>query len=168
MNRTTISAAATLIGSLAMCVATPIVADNAKPSAAASPLQTADRMIAGCLQHAAAAKLPPLSIVVIDAGGALIAFKRQDGAMPASADAALLKARTAVRTNAPTAALTALVAQDPPTRDAFLVLELTGMPGGVPFARGDVPIAGAVGVSGAQPDQDANCAQQAVDAAGAK
>jgi glc operon protein GlcG len=157
---------ATLIGLAAAGIATHAVADDDKSSG--SLLQSADRMIAGCLQHAAATKLPPLSIVVVDASGTLIAFKRQDGAMPASADAALLKARTAIRTNVPTAALASVVAEDPATRDAFLVLELTGIPGGMPFARGDVRVAGAVGVSGALPDQDAGCAQRAVEAAGNK
>jgi len=81
--------------------------------------------------------------------------------MPASVDAALLKARTAIRTSAATAAL-APALSDPATRDVFLVLQLTGIPGGVPFAQG------AVGVSGAQPEQDAGCAQQAVDVATAQ
>jgi hypothetical protein len=45
-----------------------------------SLLQAADRMIASCLQHAAASKLPPPRIVVVDATGVIIAAKRQDGA----------------------------------------------------------------------------------------
>lgn len=152
---------AVLAGVAGLCMMSPAFANDstAADQAVAKPtLQLAERMIASCLEHAAATRLPPLSVVVVDASGALIAAQRQDGAMPASVDAALLKARTVIRTNVATAALTPALA-DPATRDAFLVLQLTGIAGGVPFAQG------AVGVSGAQPDQDAGCAQQAVAAA---
>jgi glc operon protein GlcG len=157
---------ATLMALAVALISTAAAADEGASKGAS--LQAADRMIASCLQHAAASRLPPLSIVVVDATGAIVAAKRQDGAPPASLDAALLKARTATRTSAPTAALTQLVAQDQPTRDVFLVLGLTGIPGGIPLAGADSQIVGAVGVSGAQPDQDASCAQRAVDAAGNK
>nr|WP_298728974.1 heme-binding protein [uncultured Steroidobacter sp.] len=150
---------AKLIGVAAAWIAGSVAADE---GAKDSVSKAADRMIASCLEHATANKLPPLSIVIVDATGAIIAAKRQDGAPPASADAALLKARTATRAKAPTAALTSLVAQDQATRDVFLVLGLTGIPGGIPFALG------AVGVSGAEPGQDASCAQRAVDAVGNK
>jgi glc operon protein GlcG len=149
-----------------LCAATVLLTSDvafsdagAKP--AASALQSADRMIERCLAYAATSKLPALSVVVVDASGALIAFKRQDGAMPASGDAALLKARSAIKTRVPTALL-AGVANDAATRDAFQILQLTWLPGGAPYAVGDNPVAGAIGVSGAQPDQDAACAQQAV------
>lgn len=153
---------AVLAGVAGLCMMSSAFANDSTAPAAdqavAKPtLQLAERMIASCLEHAAATRLPPLSVVVVDASGALIAAQRQDGAMPASVDAALLKARTVIRTNVATAALTPALA-DPATRDAFLVLQLTGIAGGVPFAQG------AVGVSGAQPDQDAGCAQQAVAA----
>ena len=144
----------------------PAAADEGASKGAS--LQAVDRMIAGCLQQAATERLPPLSIVVVDASGAIVAAKRQEGAPPASLDAALLKARTAIRTSAPTAALAPLVAQDRPTRDAFLVLGMTAIPGGIPLAGSDSRIVGAVGVSGAQPNQDASCAQRAVDTAGNK
>lgn len=154
---------AVLAGIAGLCMMGSAVADERAPAAAdqapaRGTLQLADRMIASCLEHAIATKSPPLSVVVVDATGALIAAKRQDGAMPASVDAALLKARTVIRTTVATEALTPALA-DPATRDAFLVLQLTGIPGGVPFSQG------AVGVSGAQPDQDAGCAQKAADAA---
>jgi glc operon protein GlcG len=127
-------------------------------------LVAAERMISSCFAYAATNKLPPLSVVVVDASGALIASKRQDGAMPVSSDAALLKARTSVRTYAPTAVLAPIVQGDVGTRDAFITMQLTAIPGGVPFSRGADAVAGAVGVSGAQPDQDAACAMSAVGA----
>ena len=45
---------------------------------------------------------------MVDETGTLIALLRQDAAVPLRADAALLKAQTAVRVHAPTAALSEL------------------------------------------------------------
>lgn len=143
----------------------PMALGQGVPTQADSMLVVAERMISNCFAYAAANELPPVSVVVVDASGALIASKRQDGAMPASIDAALLKARTSVRTRVPTAALSPVVQSDANTRDAFITLDLTAIPGGVPFARGAEAVAGAVGVSGADPDQDAACASSAVGAA---
>jgi glc operon protein GlcG len=153
----------TLLAACVLCVG-PLALGQSVPSPADSTLAAAERMIAGCFAHAAANKMPPVSAVVVDASGAIIASKRQDGAIPVSSDAALLKARTSIRTRAPTAALSAIVQGDAGTRDAFIALQLTSIPGGVPFSRGDEAVAGAVGVSGAQPDQDAACAMSAVQA----
>ena len=80
----------------------------------------------------------------------------------ASADAALLKARTSLRIGAPTADLGPATA-DAPTRDAFLILQMTTLPGGIPLTdKAGNPI-GAVGVSGGEAAQDAECARQAVE-----
>lgn len=149
---------------LAACVlcAGPVALGHSTPSAADSMLATAERMISSCFAYAAANKLPPLSVVIVDASGSIIASKRQDGAMPVASDAALLKARTSVRTRAPTAVLSPIVQGDAGTRDAFITMQLTSIPGGAPFSRGAEVVAGAVGVSGAQPDQDAACAMSAV------
>jgi uncharacterized protein GlcG (DUF336 family) len=150
-----------LLAACVLCVG-PTALGQSAPAQADSMLVAAERMISSCFAYAAANKLPPLSVVVIDATGSLIASKRQDGAMPVSSDAALLKARTSVRTRAPTAVLSPVVQADAGTRDAFITMELTAIPGGVPFSRGAEVVAGAVGVSGAQPDQDAACAMSAV------
>lgn len=129
----------------------------------AGTLGDAERMIESCLDYAASQKLTPLSVSVIDASGALVAFQRQDGASSASAEVALLKARTAARLNAPTALLGPVAASDAPTRDTFLMLQMTTIAGGVPFTAADGRAIGAVGVSGAAPEQDAECARRAVE-----
>lgn len=41
-------------------------------------LEQADKMIEGALAYGASAELQPLTIAVLDAGGHLVAFKRQD------------------------------------------------------------------------------------------
>jgi glc operon protein GlcG len=157
----------TLLAACVLCVG-PSALGQSAPSAADSMLGTAERMISSCFAYAAANKMPPVSVAVVDGSGALIASKRQDGAMPVAIDAALLKARTSIRTRAPTAVLSPIVQGDPGTRDAFITMQLTSIPGGVPFARGGEAVAGAVGVSGGQPDQDAACAMSAVDVLKAK
>lgn len=152
MNRHRISCCALLAAMLAM-------------PASAQSLPDAERMIAQCQALAAAQKLTPLSIAVVDSSGTLVAFERQTGASPATADAALLKARTAVRLHAPTALLAPAAAADAATRDTFLVLQMTTLPGGVPFVDAAGQVDGAVGVSGAAPELDAACAQRAIEPA---
>lgn len=137
-------------------------------TASAISLKAADAMIARCLAHASDKQFPPLSIAVIDLTGTLIAFVRQDGASPATGDAALLKARTVVRAHAPTSAFGAVIAHDAATRDAFIVLGLTGIPGGVPVQRTGLDLIGAVGVSGGSDQQDEACALQASAPGGSK
>lgn len=127
------------------------------------PLQQAERVIARCFDYAASQKLPPLSVGVIDASGTLVAFRRQAGAASVTAEAALLKAKTAARLNAPTALLGPAVAGDASTRDAFLILQLTTLPGGAPLNDGDGMGLGAVGVSGGSDEQDAECARRAAE-----
>lgn len=130
-------------------------------------LRDSERMIARCLDYAASQKYTPLSVGVIDASGTLLAFRRQDGAAPSTADAALLKARTALRLNAPTSEL-GPVANDAPTRDAFLIMQMTILPGGIPVADEGGHAAGAVGVSGGTGEQDAECARRAIEQTGKK
>ena len=47
-------------------------------------LAQADAIVAGALAHGAAEGLKPLSVVVLDAGGHVKAFDRQDGAATAA------------------------------------------------------------------------------------
>ena|ERR1700728_2555417 len=138
------------------------VPSNTASAAFVISLSLAERMIAGCAEHAAAQKMPPLSIAVIDATGTLIAFSRQDGASPVTGDIALVKARTALRARAPTSALGTYAAHDAGTRDALIALQLTGIPGGLPFSPTEDLVIGAVGVSGGMSQQDEGCAQQAI------
>jgi len=126
-------------------------------------LDNAERMIAQCLDYAVSQKYPALSVAVIDPSGALVAFKREDGASAASAEAALLKARTAMRLNVPTAVLAPAIASDMSTRDAFLIMQLTTLPGGIPISDEGAHASGAVGVSGGEADQDSECARRAVE-----
>ena len=137
-------------------------AASAEPPPASVDQALADSMAQQCFLHSRANGWPPFTIAVVDLGGTLVLLRRQDGASSVTADAALLKARTATRVGASTQTLVAL-SQDSPTRDLLLVLQLTNDPGGVPVKAGN-RIIGAIGVSGGAPDQDVGCATVAVAA----
>jgi uncharacterized protein GlcG (DUF336 family) len=90
-----------------------------------------------------AAPLRPVSIAVVDAGGALLAFKRMDGARAHTIELATQKARTAAVVGVPTAAIQAA------GRDISS--------GGVPILV-DEQCVGAIGVSGAVAEEDVRIA----------
>jgi len=146
-----------------LAAAVPVAAIPASTSSTLT-LATAQRMISACAALTTAQKMPPLSMVVLDVSGTLVAFARQDGASPASADVALQKARSALRARAPTSALAKAATQDAPTRDGLIALGLLSIPGGIPFPAGAPVPSGAIGVSGADPATDERCASAAVAA----
>jgi uncharacterized protein GlcG (DUF336 family) len=144
-----------------VAVAGAVAAGPAATAKLAHPLDdaAAESMAAECFAHSHANSWPPFSIAIVDAGGAVILLRRQDGASSVTAEAALLKARTASRSGASTGDLIGM-SQDPPTRDLMLQLQLTDDPGGVPLKAGRQVI-GAVGVSGGTAAQDMGCASLA-------
>jgi glc operon protein GlcG len=141
-------------------------AARAAETEAAVTQALADSMAQRCLSESKAKGWPPFSIAVVDTGGALILLRRQDAAAPVTAEVAALKAKSAVRTGAPTQTL-ATMGQDPPTRDLFLLLQLTDDPGGVPL-KINGRVVGAIGVSGGTADQDMGCATAAAGALSAE
>jgi glc operon protein GlcG len=145
-----VAAAAIVTGAVLAADAPPRLLDQAG----------AESMIEQCFARSHANAWPPFSIAVVDAGGALVLLRRQDGASAVTAEAALLKARTATRFGAPTQTLVAM-SQDSPTRDLMLLLQLTDDPGGVPI-KVDGRVIGAIGVSGGAAEQDVGCANVGV------
>ena len=103
-------------------------------------------MISSCETYAAQNKLTPLSIAVVDESGTLVAFTRQKGASPVTAEVALAKAKSAARVGAPTAVLADAAAENQAARDTYSLMQLVAMPGGWPLADGDGTIRGGVGV----------------------
>ena len=97
-----------------------------------------------------------VSIAVVDASGALLAFQRMDDASPASVDLSIGKARTAARFKRPTKAMEDMIAGG---RTAFVAVDgITPLEGGVPIMA-DGRVVGAVGVSGVTSQQDAQVAR---------
>lgn len=102
-----------------------------------------------------------VAIVVVDAGGQLIALHRRDGTQSASVDIAIAKARTSAMFKRPSEALQGLV-----SGGMLGVLNVEGvMPiqGGIPVIV-DGQVIGAVGVSGVSAAQDAQVAEAGVAA----
>lgn len=107
----------------------------------------------------------PVIIAVVDAGVHLKAFTRMDGAVLASIDIALKKARTAALFQANSEAVWEYCKPGAPAPG----LELTNgglapFGGGVPLKSVDGELLGAVGVSGGAVAQDMEIARVAADA----
>jgi glc operon protein GlcG len=143
---------------LALAAVLVAVAATPHASAGAQLLDTKVISLDAAKKMAAAAEAEArrngwnVSIAVVDAAGALVAFVRMDDASPASEQIAQGKARTAARMRRPTKALEEMIAGG---RVAFTAVEgLTPIEGGVPIVV-DGKVVGAVGVSGVTSQQDA-------------
>ncbi|MGW6139034.1 GlcG/HbpS family heme-binding protein [Streptomyces sp. NPDC055144] len=104
-----------------------------------------------------------VSVTVLDAGGHLLAFRRDDRAVLISGETSTRKAYTALQLNAPTADLVDLVKPDGPFHSLPTALDrpLLFIAGGIPVHR-DGRLIGAVGVGGGAPEQDHGFATAAV------
>lgn len=129
-------------------------------------LDTANRMIAAAFEKAGRESMKPLGISVLDAGGHLVAFQRQDGASFLRLGISQAKAYTALGLQMPSRGF-AQMAEDRPN----FAGSLNGISGGMMAASAGgllVEVAGAVigaiGVSGDLPDNDEVAAQAGLDA----
>jgi len=112
--------------------------------------------------------LKPLSVIVLDAGGHVLAFEREDGASPGRFDIAQGKAYGAVMLGMPGSAQMARAEQQ-----AYFMAAVNGafggkvvpVPGGV-LVKKDGAVVGAVGVTGDTSDNDAEAAVAGIEAAG--
>ncbi|MET9391877.1 heme-binding protein [Streptomyces sp. NPDC006624] len=124
----------------------------------------ADALVAAAHRAAEAAGVT-VSVTVLDAGGHLLAFRRDDRAVLISGETSTRKAYTALQLNAPTADLVDAVQPGGPfhTLPTALDRPLLFIAGGVPVHR-DGRLVGAVGVGGGAPEQDHAFATDAVKA----
>lgn len=106
-----------------------------------------------------------VNIAVTDAGGALLAFARMDGAFALSADIAIDKARTVAGFGgAPTDVLYGGIKDEPAVRDGIANRAgVAAFGGGVPIVVAG-HLVGAVGVSGGSAEQDKAVASAAAGA----
>jgi len=113
--------------------------------------------------------LKPLSVAVLDAGGHLLAFEREDGASPGRFEIARGKAYGAVMLGMPGSAQMTR-AED----QAYFMAAMNGafagkvvpVPGGVLVKDASGDVLGAVGVTGDTSDNDARAAVAGIEAAG--
>jgi uncharacterized protein GlcG (DUF336 family) len=126
-------------------------------------LTDARRMLEAGLAEAEAIG-QPMNVAIVDAGGHLLAFARQDGAIRASIDIAQRKAATSILMEAPTAALMPLVQ---PGAELYGLEQTAGgmvvFGGGIPVHR-EGELVGAVGVSAGSAEQDVRVAEAAAAA----
>lgn len=134
------------------------------PAFAPLTTQDAEALVTAARLAAEAADVT-VSVTVLDAGGHLLAFRRDDRAMLISGETSTRKAYTALQLNAPTADLVDLVKPDGPfhTLPTALDRPLLFIAGGVPVHR-DGRLIGSVGVGGGAPEQDHGFATAAVKA----
>ncbi|MEU6677135.1 heme-binding protein [Streptomyces sp. NPDC046853] len=134
------------------------------PAVAPLTIQDAEALVTAARRAAEAADVT-VSVTVLDAGGHLLAFRRDDRAVLISGETSTRKAYTALQLNAPTADLVDLVKPDGPfhTLPTALDRPLLFIAGGVPVHR-DGRLIGAIGVGGGAPEQDHGFATAAVEA----
>ncbi|MFJ5558176.1 heme-binding protein [Streptomyces sp. NPDC093250] len=116
-------------------------------------------------RRAAEAAGVTVSVTVVDTGGHLLIFRRDDRAVLISGETSIRKAYTALQLNAPTAELVGAVQPGGlfHTLPTALDRPLLFIAGGVPVRR-DGRLIGAMGVGGAAPEQHHAFATAAVEA----
>ncbi|MGP0224126.1 GlcG/HbpS family heme-binding protein [Paenarthrobacter sp. NCHU4564] len=126
-------------------------------------LQQAERVLAAALAKATNRNLA-MNVAIVDAGGNLKAFSRQDGAWLGSIDIAIKKARTARYFDMPTGTIGSL---SQPGGPLFNIEVSNGglitFPGGLPITI-DGAVVGAIGVSGSTVENDHAVASAGADA----
>lgn len=130
-------------------------------------LEIARLMTDGCEKVAAAEGWAPVSIAVIDDGGNLVTFIRQDGAAMGTIAFAQLKARTAASLGLGSGEIGDKFEYANPDRPMGVanVKGVTVTPGGLPIKTANGQLLGGIGTSGAAADQDVACSQAGIDAA---
>ena len=132
-------------------------------------LELASRIVDTALSRAGQLGLKPLTVAVLDPGGHLVAFKRQDASGILRPEIAQGKAWGALGMGLGSRSL----AQRAQIAPAFFVSlasashgRLFPVPGGVLIRGASGEVLGAVGVSGDSPDNDESCAVCGIEAAG--
>lgn len=133
-------------------------------------LSRAQAIIEAVLEAGAERGLKPLSVVVLDAGGHVVAFARQDGASPGRFGIAHGKAYGAAMLH-----MGGRAQMQRAEAQAYFMTAANGVfggavvpvPGGVLLRAGEGgPVVGAVGVTGDSSDNDAEAAMAGIAAAG--
>jgi uncharacterized protein GlcG (DUF336 family) len=136
-------------------------------------LQQATTIVERALRTGRETGCAPLAVAVLDAGGHLKAFAREDGAGIVRPQIAIGKAWGALGMGLGSRTLARRVADGQPQQQAFFAA-LNAMSGGrvVPAAGGVLikdaqgGVVGAVGISGDHSDKDEACALAGIEAAG--
>ena len=134
-------------------------------------LDQANRIVTGAFQKGAESKFKPLSVVVLDPGGHVIAFQRQDGASTMRFQIASGKASGALALGVSSRKIAEMAAERPSFVASLGPIALQGVipaAGGVIVTGEGGVVLGAVGVTGDTSDNDEVCALAGIAAAGLK
>jgi uncharacterized protein GlcG (DUF336 family) len=132
-------------------------------------LEQAQTMVAAALKEARTSSFKPISVAVLDAGGHLLAFAREDGSSNLRPQIAIAKASGALALGVSSRVIGEMAAERPTFINAAAGLNPSGI---VPAAGGllihsiEGEVIGALGVTGDLSDNDELCAAAAVKAAG--
>jgi uncharacterized protein GlcG (DUF336 family) len=134
-------------------------------------LSQATTIVEAALKKARETGCAPLAVAVLDDGGHLKAFAREDGAGILRPQIAIGKAWGALGMGVGTRALARRIAEQPMSPPFFAALgamsegRVVPVPGGV-LIRASGDLIGAVGISGDTSDKDEACALAGIAAAG--
>lgn len=132
-------------------------------------LARARKIVRNALARGREMELKPLSVVVLDSGGHVKAFEREDGASPGRFSVAHGKAYGSVMLGLAGTAQMARAEQQAFFMDAINGLfkgQVVPVPGGVLVRDKRGEIVGAVGVTGDTSENDAVAAQAGIESAG--
>ena len=132
-------------------------------------LETARTIIAGTRDHAHSAGFKPMTVVVLDAGGHVVAVEREDGSSMSRFEIGFGKAHGALSLGMGSRSIMGRAEQQP-----FFIAAVTSavggalvpVPGGVLVRNGDGVLLGAVGVTGDTSDNDEAAAVAGIESAG--
>jgi len=144
---------------LLLAFASPVLEAQMLPNPYGPPISLENAKKAAAAAMAEAAKNHwNMAVAVVDPNGTLVYYEKMDNTQIGSANVAVDKARSAALFKRPTKAFQDALASG---GAGLRVLGLEGavpVEGGVPIIA-DGKIVGAIGVSGANSDQDGQCAQ---------
>lgn len=129
----------------------------------------ASRIVDEVVRLRAAHNILPLAVAVLDAGGQLVCFRRDDGCGVLRHDVALGKAWGALGMGMSTRKIRDRLAERPSFQAALATASdgrFIPTPGGVLIVNAQRQAIGAVGISGDSSDKDEFCAIEAIRAAG--
>ncbi len=131
-------------------------------------LEIAKIMADACESHQKKKGYRPVNIAIVDAGGDLVLFRRQNNAFLLSIDIAIAKANSSAGIPVSTRTIQDIVygKDGNPGRVPGLAhsKNIVAFPGGMPIKTKNSTLLGAIGVSGASGDEDEQCANAAISA----
>jgi uncharacterized protein GlcG (DUF336 family) len=134
-------------------------------------LAAANTIVSAAFAKAQELKLKPLTVAVLDAGGHLTAFQRQDGSSTLRPQIAAGKAGGALAMGVSSRKIAEMAAERPSFVASLAPIAPHGVipaAGGLLILGADGAVIGAVGVTGDTSDNDELCAKAGLEAAGLK